>query len=85
MGMKMTMGMVNIWDQRLTLFCCRLIPSQAREYVESLHQNLKDVLVYGKNNVKVQPQGRDLILSGYLSLHQITKDRYIAWYTLYIM
>lgn len=70
----------------------RLVPSQAREYVESLHQNLKDVLIYGKcvgvpsisndalsvqlpfqgkNNVKVQPNGHDSLLLGYLSLHQI--------------
>ena len=27
---------------------CRSIPSQAREYVESLHQNQKDSLLYGK-------------------------------------
>ena len=24
------------------------MPSQAREYVESLHQNHKDILIYGK-------------------------------------
>ena len=28
----------------------------------------------GKNNVHVQPKGRDSYLPGYLSLHQITKD-----------
>ena len=28
----------------------------------------------GKNNVHVQPQGRDTYLPGYLSLHQITKE-----------
>lgn len=27
----------------------------AREYVESLHQNSKTTLLYGKNNVQVQP------------------------------
>ena len=27
----------------------------AREYVESLHQNSKNTLLYGKNNVLVQP------------------------------
>ena len=27
---------------------CRSIPSQAREYVESLHQNQRDSLLYGK-------------------------------------
>ena len=29
----------------------------AREYVESLHQNAKSQLIYGKNNVFVQPVG----------------------------
>jgi hypothetical protein len=27
----------------------------ARDYVESLHQNAKSQLIYGKNNVLVQP------------------------------
>ena len=40
--------------------------------MESLHQNLKDVLIYGKNNVKVQPKDKDTFLPGYLSFHQIT-------------
>lgn len=31
---------------------CRVIP---RDYVESLHQNSKSTLLYGKNNVLVQP------------------------------
>ena len=30
--------------------------------------------ILGKNNVHVQPQGRDTYLPGYLSLHQITKE-----------
>lgn len=50
----------------------RLVPSQAREYVESLHQNQKDVLIYGKNNVLVQPKDINSYLPGYLSLHEIT-------------
>ena len=48
-----------------------LVPSQAREYVESLHQNQKDVLIYGKNNVKVAPKDKDTFLPGYLSFHKI--------------
>ena len=28
------------------------MPSQAREYVESLHQNHKDILIYGKNDLQ---------------------------------
>lgn len=30
----------------------------AREYVESLHQNSRARLLYGKNNVLVQPVGK---------------------------
>ena len=29
--------------------------SQARDYVESLHQNPRSTLIYGKNNVTVHP------------------------------
>lgn len=32
--------------------------ASAREYVESLHQNSRTHLLYGKNNVLVQPVGR---------------------------
>jgi hypothetical protein len=32
---------------------CRSIPSQAREYVESLHQNQRDSLLYGKSSKKI--------------------------------
>ena len=33
----------------------RAVPITAKEYVESLHQNNKSTLLYGKNNVMVQP------------------------------
>lgn len=33
----------------------RAAPMSAKEYVESLHQNSKSTLLYGKNNVMVQP------------------------------
>lgn len=33
----------------------RSVPMNARDYVESLHQNNKATLLYGKNNVHVQP------------------------------
>lgn len=33
----------------------RTVPASAKEYVESLHQNAKSTLLYGKNNVMVQP------------------------------
>lgn len=33
----------------------RSAPQSAKDYVESLHQNSKSTLLYGKNNVMVQP------------------------------
>ena len=48
----------------------RSVPSQAREYVESLHQNQWDNLLYGKNNVHVLPKDSHDSVPGYLSLHQ---------------
>ena len=48
------------------------VPSQAREYVESLHQNQFDNLLYGKNNVHVLPKEGSNPVPGYLSLHQST-------------
>ena len=33
----------------------RATPMSAKEYVESLHQNSRTQLLYGKNNVMVQP------------------------------
>ena len=48
----------------------RSVPSQAREYVESLHQNQWDNLLYGKNNVHVLPKEGNDPVPGYLSLHQ---------------
>ncbi|RUS77859.1 hypothetical protein EGW08_014372, partial [Elysia chlorotica] len=49
----------------------------AREYVESLHQNSKLTLLYGKNNVLVQPNKE--ALAGYLSLHQSSEGLIIMW------
>ncbi|KAK6191324.1 hypothetical protein SNE40_003045 [Patella caerulea] len=51
----------------------------AREYVESLHQNNKTTLLYGKNNVLVQPKEDVAALAGYLSLHQCTDGLMIMW------
>lgn len=42
-------------------------PSSAKEYVESLHQNSRSQLIYGKNSVIVKQ--RELELVGYMSLH----------------
>ncbi|XP_053375444.1 small G protein signaling modulator 1-like isoform X2 [Mercenaria mercenaria] len=51
----------------------------AREYVESLHQNSRTTLLYGKNNVLVQPKEGVEALPGYLSLHQTVEGLTIMW------
>nr|XP_022341295.1 small G protein signaling modulator 1-like isoform X5 [Crassostrea virginica] len=51
----------------------------ARDYVESLHQNSKTTLLYGKNNVLVQPREDTEPLAGYLSLHQSAVGLTIMW------
>ncbi|KAL4223147.1 Small G protein signaling modulator 2 [Mactra antiquata] len=51
----------------------------AREYVESLHQNSRSTLLYGKNNVLVQPKEGLEALPGYLSLHQTVEGLTIMW------
>nr|CAB3266034.1 small G protein signaling modulator 1 [Phallusia mammillata] len=53
--------------------------SSFREYVESLHQNSKMTLLYGKNNVVVQPQEEVGPIPGYLSLHQEINLLVIKW------
>jgi hypothetical protein len=51
----------------------------ARDYVESLHQNAKSQLIYGKNNVFVQPiSGHDPI-PGYFSLHNNRHGLTLKW------
>uniref|UniRef100_A0A4W4HU24 Small G protein signaling modulator 2 n=1 Tax=Electrophorus electricus TaxID=8005 RepID=A0A4W4HU24_ELEEL len=51
----------------------------AREYVESLHQNSRVHLLYGKNNVLVQPKKDLEVLRGYLSLHQTAETLTLKW------
>ncbi|XP_017507071.2 small G protein signaling modulator 2 isoform X3 [Manis javanica] len=51
----------------------------AREYVESLHQNSKTRLLYGKNNVLVQPKEDMEAVPGYLSLHQSAESLTLKW------
>ncbi|XP_055002760.1 small G protein signaling modulator 1 isoform X2 [Sorex araneus] len=55
----------------------------ARDYVESLHQNSRATLLYGKNNVLVQPVSarRDDMeaVPGYLSLHQTADVMTLKW------
>lgn len=51
-----------------------------KDYVESLHQNNRATLLYGKNNVLVMPQ-KDVTqpMPGYLSLHQTYNSLTIKW------
>ncbi|XP_029468392.1 small G protein signaling modulator 2 isoform X2 [Rhinatrema bivittatum] len=53
--------------------------ASAREYVESLHQNSRTHLLYGKNNVMVQPREGMEPLPGYLSLHQSAESLTLKW------
>ncbi|XP_023234264.1 small G protein signaling modulator 2-like [Centruroides sculpturatus] len=57
----------------------RMIPVVARDYVESLHQNSKSTLLYGKNNVLIQPRENIETMPGYLSLHQTPEGLIIKW------
>ncbi|XP_009072940.1 PREDICTED: small G protein signaling modulator 1, partial [Acanthisitta chloris] len=58
-------------DDRLSL--------SARDYVESLHQNSRATLLYGKNNVLVQPRDDMEAIPGYLSLHQTADIMALKW------
>lgn len=49
----------------------------AKEYVESLHQNSKSQLIYGKNNVVVKQKDQELF--GYLSLHDSPSGLVLKW------
>ncbi|XP_068461114.1 small G protein signaling modulator 1 isoform X2 [Clinocottus analis] len=51
----------------------------AREYVESLHQNSRVTLLFGKNNVLVQPRDDMEAIPGYLSLHQNADLMTLKW------
>ncbi|KAJ6657901.1 hypothetical protein lerEdw1_001821 [Lerista edwardsae] len=53
--------------------------SSARDYVESLHQNSRTHLLYGKNNVLVQPKDDMEAIPGYLSLHQSADSLTLKW------
>ncbi|XP_011185191.2 small G protein signaling modulator 2 isoform X1 [Zeugodacus cucurbitae] len=53
--------------------------SVAKDYVESLHQNSKTTLLYGKNNVLVLPKDVNEPMPGYLSLHQTVQFLTIKW------
>ncbi|XP_059404580.1 small G protein signaling modulator 1 isoform X1 [Carassius carassius] len=51
----------------------------ARDYVESLHQNSRATLLFGKNNVLVQPRDDMEAIPGYLSLHQTADSMTLKW------
>ncbi|XP_026565956.1 small G protein signaling modulator 2 isoform X1 [Pseudonaja textilis] len=53
--------------------------ASARDYVESLHQNSRTHLLYGKNNVLVQPKDDMEAIPGYLSLHQSSDSLTLKW------
>lgn len=55
--------------------------SLAKDYVESLHQNSRATLLFGKNNVLVLPANADVTepMPGYLSLHQSANGLTIKW------
>ncbi|XP_056288286.1 small G protein signaling modulator 1 isoform X2 [Pseudoliparis swirei] len=50
-----------------------------RDYVESLHQNSRATLLFGKNNVLVQPRDDMAAIPGYLSLHQTADLMTLKW------
>ncbi|KAM6965667.1 small G protein signaling modulator 1 [Aplochiton taeniatus] len=50
-----------------------------RDYVESLHQNNRATLLFGKNNVLVQPRDDMEAIPGYLSLHQTADIMTLKW------
>ncbi|KAG7274714.1 hypothetical protein CRUP_021155, partial [Coryphaenoides rupestris] len=54
-------------------------PPSARDYVESLHQNNRATLLFGKNNVLVQPRDDMQAIPGYLSLHQTAEVMTLKW------
>ncbi|KAF2364582.1 hypothetical protein FHG87_004670, partial [Trinorchestia longiramus] len=59
----------------------RLLYSNARDYVDSLHQNYKATLLYGKNNVLVQPKDHLEAMPGYLSLHLTPPESLVIKWT----
>ncbi|CAF0919976.1 unnamed protein product [Brachionus calyciflorus] len=54
-----------------------LINHSAKEYVESLHQNSKSQIIYGKNHVIVNQREKEI--AGYLSLHLNSNGLVLKW------
>ncbi|XP_075218300.1 small G protein signaling modulator 2-like isoform X2 [Lycorma delicatula] len=57
----------------------RQVPISAKDYVESLHQNSRATLLFGKNNVLVLPKDLTEPIPGYLSLSQTSRSLIIMW------
>ncbi|KAM7433857.1 Small G protein signaling modulator 2 [Porites harrisoni] len=53
-------------------------PLLAREHIDSLHQNSYAALLYGKNNVYLEPHEEHPI-AGYLSLHKSNESLLLKW------
>ncbi|KAK4470134.1 hypothetical protein MN116_005718 [Schistosoma mekongi] len=58
----------NSMKSNRTLKCNKDIALAAKEHVESMHQSLRTRLLYGKNNVLMQPANSSNPIPGYLSL-----------------
>lgn len=58
-------------------------PSIAREHVESLHQNASANMLFGKNNVEVQPVSMKLC-QGPVSVNAGLKFNLLRWILLYV-
>ncbi|CAF3124404.1 unnamed protein product [Rotaria socialis] len=56
-----------------------LSTNPAKDYVESLHQNARSQLIYGKNNVFAQPVPGNDPIPGYLSLHLNQNGLFLKW------
>ncbi|CAH1990743.1 unnamed protein product [Acanthoscelides obtectus] len=74
-------------EDTLSSSCCSRSSAHqlgiARDYVESLHQNSRATLLFGKNNVTVMPSNASSNVQepmpGYLSLHQTAHGLTIKW------
>lgn len=64
---------VSSYDENLAV-----APLLAREHIESLHQNSHAALLYGKNNVFLEPHEEHPI-AGYLSLHKSDESLLLKW------
>ncbi|XP_055913352.1 small G protein signaling modulator 2-like isoform X2 [Eupeodes corollae] len=69
----------NSEDSTSTSFKSSGSVSAAKDYVESLHQNSRATLLYGKNNVMVLPKDVKELMPGYLSLHQHIQTLIVKW------